>query len=105
MKTIASAILITALGISSGVTLSMQRDPLAPSGMQLHEAQAPVNPITETLWGTRVTDNYRYMEALAPSTVAWIKAQGDYTRSVLDSIPPRVALEAKIAAFTGSFGL
>ena len=33
-----------------------------------------------------------------------MKAQSAYTRSILDAIPPRAALEAKIAAFTGSFG-
>ena len=63
-----------------------------------------MKPVTETLWGKRVTDNYRYMEALDPSTIAWMKAQGAYTRSILDAIAPRAALEAKIATFTGSFG-
>jgi prolyl oligopeptidase len=63
-----------------------------------------MKPVTETLWGKRVTDNYRYMEALDASTIAWMKAQGAYTRSILDAIAPRTALAAKIAAFTGSFG-
>ena len=66
---------------------------------------APVRPVTETLWGIQVTDNYRYMEALDPQTVAWIRAQGEYTRSRLDSIPARPALEGRIAAFTSSLGL
>ena len=63
-----------------------------------------MKPVTETLWGKQVTDNYRYMEALDPSTIAWMKAQGAYTRSMLDAIPSRAVLAAKIAAFTGSFG-
>ncbi len=33
-----------------------------------------------------------------------MKAQSAYTRSMLDAIPPRAALAAKISAFTGSFG-
>jgi prolyl oligopeptidase len=65
---------------------------------------APVKPVTETLWGKQVTDNYRYMEALDPQTVAWMNAQSAYTHSILDAIPRRAALEAKIAALTGSFG-
>jgi len=66
---------------------------------------APVKPVVETLWGRKVTDNYRYMEALGPDTIAWMKAQGTYTRAVLDSIGPLGKLKTDIAAFTGSFGL
>jgi prolyl oligopeptidase PreP (S9A serine peptidase family) len=42
-----------------------------------------VKPVTETLWGKQVTDNYRYMEALDAQTLAWMKAQSAYTRSLL----------------------
>ena len=66
-------------------------------------AAAPVRPVTETLWGRKVTDNYRYMEAVGPETVSWIKAQGAYTRALMDSIKPRAALAKRVAAFTGSF--
>jgi prolyl oligopeptidase len=67
-------------------------------------AVAPVRPVTETLWGRKVTDQYRYMEALDPQTISWIKEQGGYTRKVLDSIAPRAALAKKVAAFTAGFG-
>jgi prolyl oligopeptidase len=103
MKAITSGALITLLGISCAAAVSMTRDPLAPLGAPSRPTPAPVKPVTETLWGTQVTDNYRYMEVLDPSTIAWMKAQGAYTRSILDAIPHRAALEAKIAAFTGSF--
>jgi prolyl oligopeptidase len=66
---------------------------------------APVKPVVETLWGHKVVDNYRYMEALAPDTIAWMKAQGAYTRAVLDGIGPLATLKSDVAAFTGSFGL
>jgi prolyl oligopeptidase len=79
-------------------------DPLAPIGAPAKPATAPIKPVTETIWDKKVTDNYRYMEALDPATIAWMKGQGAYTRAVLDSIGPRAALEKKIAAFTGSFG-
>ena len=96
--------LIAMLGMFCAAAVSMTLDPLAPVGAPSRPEPAPVKPLTETLWGKQVTDNYRYMEALEPQTVAWMKAQGAYTRSVLDSIPPRAALAEKIAAFTGSFG-
>ena len=104
MKALTSGALIVLLGISCAAAAPMTGDPLAPIGSPSRPAPAPVKPVTETLWGKRVTDNYRYMEALDPSTIGWMKAQGAYTRSILDAIKPRAALEAKIAAFTGSFG-
>jgi prolyl oligopeptidase len=66
---------------------------------------AAVKPVVETLWGRKITDDYRYMEALDPSTIAWMKAQGAYTRSVLDAIKPLAPLETDVAKFSASFGL
>ncbi len=79
-------------------------DPLAPIGTIAKPPVAPVKPVTETIFGTTITDNYRYMEAMDPSTIAWMKAQGAYTRTILDAIKPRAALEKRIGAFTASFG-
>jgi prolyl oligopeptidase len=78
---------------------------LAPAGPIKKPAAAPVKPVSETHWGRKVTDNYRYMEALDPSTIAWMKAQGTYTRSVLDAIKPLAHLKTEVAKFSASFGL
>jgi prolyl oligopeptidase len=77
----------------------------APADAASKPPDAPIKPVTETLWGRQVTDNYRYMETLDPSTLAWMKSQGAYTRSVLDEIKPLPQLKAEIAKFSGSFGL
>ncbi len=79
-------------------------DSLVPVGLGAPPPPPPVKPVTETLWGTPVTDNYRYMEALDPSTLDWMKSQGTYTRTVLDDIKPLAALRERVHAFTGSFG-
>jgi prolyl oligopeptidase len=79
-------------------------DALAPLGARAALPVAPLKPVTETFFGTRVTDNYRYMEKLDPATIAWMKAQGAHTRKVMDAIAPLAALEKRVAAFTGSFG-
>lgn len=79
--------------------------PVLAAGMPLPPPSAPVKPVTETIFGKAVTDDYRYMEALDPSTVEWMKEQGAYTRTVLDAIKPRARLEADVAKFTASFGL
>jgi prolyl oligopeptidase len=45
------------------------------------------------------------MEALDPATIAWMKSQGTYTRSLLDAIKPLAALKSDVAKFSASFGL
>lgn len=58
---------------------------------------APVRPVTDDYYGTKVVDNYRYMENLKnPEVQKWMKAQAEYTRAVLDSLPGRAALLARI---------
>jgi prolyl oligopeptidase len=69
------------------------------------QAPAPVKAVVETLFGRKITDNYRYMEALDPATIAWMKSQGTYTRSLLDAIKPLAALKTDVAKFSASFGL
>lgn len=66
---------------------------------------APVKPVVETLFGRKITDNYRYMEALEPATIEWMKSEGAYTRSLLDSIKPLAHLKSDVAKFSASFGL
>jgi prolyl oligopeptidase len=93
-----------ALSFASIAIAATATDPLAPIGSIAKPPSAPVKPVTETMWGQKVTDNYRYMEALDPATIAWMKAQGAYSRAVLDAIKPRADLEKRIAKFTASFG-
>ena len=58
---------------------------------------APVKAASDTYFGTTVTDTYRYMEDLsAPDVQQWAKAQADYTRGLLDAIPGRAPLLARI---------
>ena len=58
---------------------------------------APVRPVTDDYFGTKVTDNYRWMEDMkSPELRDWMKAQNDYTRAQLDRIPGRPALLAEI---------
>lgn len=59
---------------------------------------APVHPVVDVYFGTKVVDNYRYMEDLKnPEVQKWMKAQADYTRATLDAIPGRAALRARMA--------
>lgn len=63
---------------------------------------APVRPVVDSYFGVSVTDPYRYMEDLSsPEVQAWAKAQSDHTRAVLDAIPGRARLLARIAELEG----
>lgn len=66
---------------------------------------APVRPVTENLYGYKVTDRYRWMEAQGPEWLAYMKAQGDYTEAVLEKIPGRDALDAAIEKNSGDFAV
>ena len=65
-----------------------------------------VEPVTETLHGVELTDEYRWLEGdnadpehmgeVTPEVAAWTDAQDAYTRSVLDALPGRKALEERL---------
>ena len=53
----------------------------------------PKRPVTDTYFGKKLTDNYRWLEDVnSPEVKGWFKAQGDYTNTVLDQIPGRDSL-------------
>ena len=63
-------------------------------------------PVTETIQGVEYVDQYRWLEGdntdpaamgkPTPEVTEWTKEQNAYTRSVLDNLPGRAALEARI---------
>ena len=58
-------------------------------------------PVTDTLHGETIVDPYRWLEgdakgALTPEVNAWTDAQLAYTRQVLDNLPGRKAVEARL---------
>lgn len=75
---------------------------LAPSlrsqeGTAVKQPVAPVRPVTDDYYGTKIVDNYRYMENLKdPEVQAWFKNQNDYTRATLANITGRDKLLARI---------
>lgn len=68
-------------------------------------AAPPVQPVTEDYFGTKITDNYRYMEDPKNRTANdWIRAEGRYTHALFDSIPNRAAVAKQVADASSSFG-
>jgi prolyl oligopeptidase len=78
----------------------------APATAAAPPAQPPVpaaKPVTETLFGQKVTDQFRYFEKQGPDVVDWMKAEGRYTRSVLDALPGHDEILSNLAAMGASF--
>jgi prolyl oligopeptidase len=72
-------------------------------------AKPPVTraePVQETLHGVAITDRYRWLEGdnsdpadqgkVTPEVAGWTDSQNRYTRSVLDALPGREALQARL---------
>ena len=63
----------------------------------LNQPVAPVKPVTDTYFGTKVVDNYRWMEDLkSPVLQKWWHAQAAYTKDYLGKLPDRDALAKRI---------
>jgi prolyl oligopeptidase len=59
--------------------------------------KAEIKPYAEIFHGTRVIDNYRWLEdANSPATQKWVAEQMAYTRSILDPLPGRAAIEKRL---------
>lgn len=66
-------------------------------GTAVKQPVAPVRPVTDDYFGTKVVDDYRYMEDLKdPEIQKWMKAQAVYTRETLDALPGYPALLKRI---------
>jgi Prolyl oligopeptidase, N-terminal beta-propeller domain len=82
-----------------GVALSQSVNSNLPSRSDsvLALPEAPVRPVIDDYFGTKVVDPYRYMENLQdPEVKAWFKSEDDRTRAILATIPGRLRLLDRI---------
>jgi prolyl oligopeptidase len=71
---------------SAAPAVSMQGPPMAKP-----------KPLAETLHGTRIVDNYRWLEdGKNPETQKWVEAEMSYTRAVLDPLPGREQIHKRL---------
>lgn len=58
---------------------------------------APLRPVVDDYFGTKITDNYRYMEEFTnPEVQKWVKGQAEYAEHTLNAIPGRAPLLKRI---------
>ena len=61
--------------------------------------QTPKRPVTDDYRGTKVVDDYRWLENGAdPEVQRWSDAENTYARSVLDALPSRAAIAKRVTA-------
>lgn len=81
----------------SSVSQSVNSTPQSRSDSALALPEAPIRPVTDEYFGTKVVDPYRYMENLNDAEVkAWFKSEDDFTRAALAKISGRQRLLDRI---------
>ena len=64
---------------------------------------APIRPVADDYFGTKIIDNYRWMENVRdPEVQRWMKSQAAYTRALLDALPGYPALLKRIGELSSS---
>jgi prolyl oligopeptidase len=59
--------------------------------------KAEIKPLAETLHGTRIVDNYRWLEdGKTPETQKWVEEEMSYTRGMLDPLPGREQIHKRL---------
>ena len=72
----------------------------APALAQSSPPETPKREVADTYFGTVIADPYRWMERPIPNNPEfrrWLERQNAYARQVLDSLPQRAALQARLA--------
>jgi prolyl oligopeptidase len=87
------ALLLAAVYAADGSSSSSAAAAVSTQGPPLAEPK----PLAETLHGTRIVDNYRWLEdGKNPETQKWVEAEMSYTRSVLDPLPGREPIHKRL---------
>jgi len=94
MRTFSIRMIIVLLFVAYLAAVNLETGSNTPAG----PPDTPIREVTDTYFGTKINDPYRWLEDLnSPEVAAWMKAQNDYTRSLLDRIPGRDKLRERIA--------
>ncbi len=101
-RRLAALLLPSTLAGGVALTLAACAKPAPPPGAAAPAAgysypAAARGPVIDDYHGTAVADPYRWLEDPdSPETRAWVDGQVALTRSVLDAVPERAALRARI---------
>ena len=96
---LASLLLFVAAAFAADDSKSSRSSSSASSTLPSAPPKAEVKPMVEVLHGTKIVDNYRWLEdGNSPETKKWVEEEVAYTRAVLDPLPARDAIRKRLAA-------
>ena len=62
----------------------------------------PKHPVSDTYFGTTVTEDYRWLESTdSPEVKSWIAVQNALTRQVIDALPQRAKIKKELLGMIG----
>src|SRR5438270_8046384 len=98
MFTLSLVFLCLAISLFIAIAVSASDEKSAADTSGSTPPKAKVEPVTETLHGRTITDNYRWLEnASDPDTQAFTRDQLAYTRSVLDKQPQMARIKQRLS--------
>src|SRR5579864_1540436 len=72
-------------------------DAKSPASVPAGPPKAEVKPVQEDLHGTKIVDNYRWLEdGNNPETQKWVEQELAYTRAILDPLPGREQIHKRL---------
>jgi prolyl oligopeptidase len=85
-----SSIFVAAVYASDSKSSTSSDAPIAPP-------RAEIKPLADIYHGTKVIDNYRWLEdGNSPETQRWVEQEMAYTRSLLDPLPGRDVIHKRL---------
>jgi prolyl oligopeptidase len=89
-----SSLLLAAAAVYAG---SNSKPDKARSPAPAAPPKAALKPVIDIFHGTKITDNYRWLEdGTSPETQKWVAEELAYTRAILDPLPGRDAIHKRL---------
>ncbi|WP_159949856.1 prolyl oligopeptidase family serine peptidase [Polaribacter septentrionalilitoris] len=83
--------------IASAILVSCKEE-IKQRNINVNYPETTKKPVVDTLFGTAVTDNYRWLEDdRSTETEAWVKAENEVTFNYLSKIPYREQLKSRLS--------
>ena len=102
MKPFAPLLLSAALALATSAAVGADGSLPAPAATVPPAPVARVEPVSDTYFGETLVDRYRWMEnAKDPDWLPYMTGQGVHARAVLEALPGRAALLARIQKLSG----
>ncbi len=88
-----SSFFLAAAAVYAGDSQASEKSPSVPAG----PPQAEAKPVADIYHGTKIIDNYRWLEdGNSAETQKWVADEMAYTRALLDPLPGRDAIHKRL---------